>query len=135
MQALEIGQAEVLRETSGGVAILAWGDFIDHCEPVAEKLDCTLVNMRFAKPLDEALLHQLAETHDCLVTVENHAVMGGGGSAVNEFLQQHRYRVPVLNIGIPDQFVDHGTQAEIYAQLGLDSDGIEASIREFCIEN
>lgn len=138
MNALEIGRAEILRSSdrsSGAVAILAWGDFVSHCETAAERLDCTLVNMRFAKPLDEALLHQLAATHRCLVTVENHSVAGGAGSALNEFMLQHGYTLPVLNLGIPDRFVDHGSQAEIYAQLGLDATGIEASIREFCIEN
>ena len=140
MQSIEIGRAEMLRqsnadkETGKRIAILAWGDFIGHCEPAASELDCTLVNMRFAKPLDETLLHELTISHDYFVTVEDHAVAGGAGSAVNEFMQSHRYTLPVLNIGIPDQFTEHGTQAEIYEQLGLDAKGIEASIQNFILE-
>jgi len=135
MQALEIGRAEIIRqgkaEKGKRIAILAWGDFIRHCTAVAEHLDCTLVNMRFVKPLDDALLRELARSHDCLVTVEDHAVRGGAGSAVNEFMQQHQYTLPMLNIGIPDKFIEHGTQKEIYALLGLDAKGIEKSIRTF----
>ena len=131
MQAIEIGRGQVLRESAAArkVAILAWGNFVEHGKAPAENLDCTLVNMRFAKPIDEALLHELAKTHEHFVTVEDHAIMGGAGSAVNEFMQQHGYTLSVLNIGIPDQFLEHGTQAEIYAQLGLDANGIERSIR------
>jgi 1-deoxy-D-xylulose-5-phosphate synthase len=66
--------------------------------------------------------------------VEDHAIAGGAGSAVNEFMEKHQYALPVKNIGIPDQFVEHGSQAEIYAQLGLDAEGIEKSIRAFCLE-
>jgi len=133
MQKIDIGHAETLRERhkSKGIAILAWGDFVGHCETAADKLDCTLVNMRFAKPLDETLLHEMAQSHSYFVTVEDHAVAGGAGSAVNEFMQQHQYPHPVLNIGIPDRFIEHGTQTEIYAQLGLDAKGIEKSIRSF----
>jgi 1-deoxy-D-xylulose-5-phosphate synthase len=138
MQLIEIGRAEVLRESQvdkgARVAILAWGDFIGHGEPAATALDCALVNMRFAKPLDEALLHELAQSHDYFITLEDHAVAGGAGSAVNEFMQRHQYTLPVLNIGIPDRFVEHGTQSEIYAQLGLDAKSIEKSIRNFILE-
>lgn len=140
MRSIEIGNAEVLRQSKTNlnagrrIAILAWGDFIGHCEPATSELDCTLVNMRFAKPLDETLLHELAQSHDYFVTVEDHAIAGGAGSAVNEFIHSHHCTLPVLNIGIPDQFTDHGTQAEIYEQLGLDAKGIEASIRDFILE-
>lgn len=136
MQALEIGKAQVLRRSNSAqskrIAILAWGDFVSHCQPASSALDCTLVNMRFVKPLDEDLLHELAKSHDYFVTAEDHAIMGGAGSAVNEFMNLHKYPLPVLNIGIPDQFVDHGSQSEIYAQLGLDAQGIEKSVREYC---
>jgi len=138
MQLIEIGRAEVLRKNQAGkgerIAILAWGDFIAHGEPSANALDCTLVNMRFAKPLDEALLHELAQSHDYFITLEDHAVAGGAGSAVIEFMQLHRYTLPVLNIGIPDRFIEHGTQTEIYEQLGLDAKSIEKSIRNFILE-
>lgn len=137
MQALEIGKAQIIRESGAApgkrIALLAWGDFLAHCAPVADVLDCTLVNMRFVKPLDAECLLQLAKTHDYLVTAEDHVIMGGAGSAVNELLQQHKQTLPVLNIGIPDKFVDHGTQSEIYAQLGLDAKGIEKSVRAYCL--
>lgn len=135
MQAIEIGRAQSLRESRANkgkrIAILAWGDFVGHCEAAADALDCTLINMRFAKPLDETLLHTLAQSHDYFISVEDHAVKGGAGSAINEFMQQYHYTLPVLNIGIPDQFIEHGTQSEIYALLGLDAEGIEKSIRAF----
>ena len=136
MQALEIGKAEVLQRSDSApgkrIAILAWGDFVSHCQPAASALNCTLVNMRFVKPLDEELLHELANSHDYFVTAEDHAIMGGAGSAINEFMNKHKLTLPVLNIGIPDQFVNHGSQSEIYAQLGLDAQGIERSVREYC---
>ena len=136
MLAMEIGKAEVIRNSKAKnkIAILAWGNFVAHCEPVAEALDCTLINMRFAKPLDEKRLHKLAKTHSHFITVEDHAVCGGAGSAVNEFMANNAYTQPILNIGIHDQFVEHGTQAEIYARLGLDSTGIEQSIRKFVLK-
>ncbi len=139
LQIIKIGEAEVLREASrkatAKIAILAWGNFVAHCETAADEQDCTLINMRFAKPLDETLLHQLASSHDYFITVEDHVIGGGAGSAVNEFMASHRYQQPTLNLGIPDQFIEHGTQAELYAQLGLDAAGISQSIRRFCLEN
>jgi 1-deoxy-D-xylulose-5-phosphate synthase len=139
MQLIEIGKAETLRQANGKakvkIAILAWGNFVAHCEPAADALDASLINMRFVKPLDEALLHKLAASHDYFITVEDHAVKGGAGSAVNEFVLEHQLALAVLNIGIPDQFVEHGTQGEICAKLGLDASGIEQSIRKFCLEN
>ena len=136
MQAIQIGRAETLQECSANaskkIAILAWGNFVSHCIPVAQDIDCTLINMRFVKPLDEALLLALTKTHDYFITVEDHAVQGGAGSAVNEFFAAHSITAPILNIGIPDQFLEHGTQAEIYAQLGLDTNGIQRSIEAFC---
>ena len=87
--------------------------------------------MRFAKPLDEALLAEMAASHEILVTIEDGAIMGGAGSGVNEYLMANKLMVPTLNLGLPDQFIHQGTQAEIYAELGLDDIGIEASIRAF----
>lgn len=90
-----------------------------------------VADMRFVKPLDEALLGELAASHDYLVTLEDGALLGGAGSAVNEALQRLRLYRPVLNLGLPDRFIEQGTQEEIYQLLGLDSAGIEQSIREF----
>lgn len=139
MQLLEIGKAEVLRhadsKAKSKIAILAWGNFVAHCEQAAEAFDATLVNMRFVKPLDEALLHILAASHDYFITIEDHAIKGGAGSAVNEFVLAHQYSPAMLNIGLSDEFIEHGTQGELYAKLGLDAAGIEQSIRKFCLEN
>ena len=98
---------------------------------VADKLNATLVDMRFVKPLDTALILQLAGEHDALVTLEENAIIGGAGSGVNEVLMAHRRAVPVLNIGLPDYFIPQGTQEEIRADLGLDAAGIEAKIRDW----
>ena len=87
--------------------------------------------MRFVKPLDTALILQLAGEHDVLVTLEENAIMGGAGSGVNEVLMVHRRAVPVLNIGLPDVFIPQGTQEEIRADLGLDAAGIEAKILDW----
>jgi 1-deoxy-D-xylulose-5-phosphate synthase len=85
--------------------------------------------MRFVKPLDDMLVRDMAASHELLVTVEEHAVMGGAGSAVNEMLAREGIVMPVLNIGIPDDFIEHATHAEMLSACGLDADGIEASIR------
>ena len=130
MQALAIGKGRVVRPGKS-VAILAFGTLLQQAKPVAERLGVTLADMRFVKPLDEALLGELAASHDYLVTLEEGALMGGAGSAVNEALQRLRLYKPVLNLGLPDRFIEQGSQEEIYQLLGLDSAGIEQSIREF----
>ena len=130
MQALAIGKGRVVRPGKS-VAILAFGTLLQQAKPVAERLGATLADMRFVKPLDEALLGELAASHDYLVTLEEGALMGGAGSAVNEALQRLRLYKPVLNLGLPDRFIEQGSQEEIYQLLGLNSAGIEQSIREF----
>ena len=96
----------------------------------AEQLDLTVVDMRFVKPIDEALIDNMAQQHDLLVTLEENTVMGGAGSAVSEYLNQSCNTIPVLQLGLPDTFVEHGTHAELLAQCGLDAKGIEASIHQ-----
>ncbi len=130
MQALPIGRGRLLRQGKE-IAILAFGTLLQQAKPVAEALDATLVDMRFVKPLDEALLAELATNHQVLVTLEEGSLLGGAGSAVNEALQRLRLVKPVLNLGLPDRFVEQGTQSEILQLLGLDAAGIEASIRTF----
>ena len=119
MQALELGKGRILREGKG-TAILAFGTLLHHAKAAAEALDATLVDMRFVKPMDEALVLSLAASHDQFVTLEDNAIMGGAGSAVNELLMRSKQCKPVLNLGLPDRFVEQGTQQEIYALLGLD---------------
>ncbi|MFM5750749.1 1-deoxy-D-xylulose-5-phosphate synthase [Aeromonas veronii] len=130
MQALELGKGRILREGKG-TAILAFGTLLHHAKTAAEALDATLVDMRFVKPMDEALVLSLAASHDHFVTIEDNAIMGGAGSAVNEQLMRSKQCKPVLNLGLPDHFVEQGTQQEIYALLGLDDAGIQRSIESW----
>ena len=135
MRALPIGRGEIRRSgrkialISKKIAILAFGSMLKPALEVAEELDATVANMRFVKPLDDALVAELAHSHDLLVTVEENVVEGGAGSAVLESLQQQGLKVPVLQLGLPDRYVDHGDPALQLASCGLDRDGILASIR------
>jgi len=133
MRALPIGKGEVRRSGGNGashkVAILAFGGMLKPVLEAAEEIDATVANMRFVKPLDDALVADLARRHDLLVTVEENVVMGGAGSAVLESLQQQELKVPVLQLGLPDRYIDHGDPALQLASCGLDKDGILASIR------
>ncbi|POG24171.1 1-deoxy-D-xylulose-5-phosphate synthase [Aeromonas bestiarum] len=132
MQALALGKGRVIRQGKG-TAILAFGTLLQQARTAAEALDATLVDMRFVKPMDETLVLSLAATHDQFVTIEDNAIMGGAGSAVNELLMRSKRCKPVLNLGLPDRFVEQGTQEEIYALLGLDSTGIQASIEAWLL--
>ena len=129
MAVLAIGKGEV-RRRGKAVAILAFGAVLKAALEAAAELDATVANMRFVKPLDEALVWELAGSHDLLVTVEENVVMGGAGSAVLEALQRARKRVPVLQLGLPDRFIDQGDPAIQIAHVGLNKDGIIKSIRE-----
>ncbi|WP_429194800.1 1-deoxy-D-xylulose-5-phosphate synthase [Aeromonas veronii] len=130
MQALALGKGRILREGKG-TAILAFGTLLHHAKAAAEVLDATLVDMRFVKPIDEALVLSLVASHDHFVTIEDNAIMGGAGSAVNELLMRNKQCKPILNLGLPDRFVEQGTQQEIYALLGLDDAGIQRSIESW----
>ncbi|WP_343293302.1 1-deoxy-D-xylulose-5-phosphate synthase [Vandammella animalimorsus] len=135
LQPLPYGQGELRRQASAQakpgqrIAILAFGTLLYPALAAAERLDASVANMRWAKPLDEALLLQLAQSHDVLVTVEEGCIMGGAGSAVLETLQQAGLPRPVLQLGLPDQFIAHGDPAKLLAQCGLDEHGIERQIR------
>ena len=130
MSAMPIGRARVVRE-GNSVAILAFGTLLQQAVPVAEALGATLVDMRFVKPLDLALLQQLQAEHQLIVTLEDNAIAGGAGSAVNEAIAALQLNYRVLNLGLPDHFIRHGTQDELYAELGLDSAGISRQIAQF----
>jgi 1-deoxy-D-xylulose-5-phosphate synthase len=133
LTALPIGKGEIRRESNAAgserIAILAFGAMLAPSLAAAAHFDATVANMRFVKPLDVALVRQLAQTHDLLVTVEEGAVMGGAGSACLEALAAQGVQVPVVQLGLPDVFVDHGDPAEQLALCGLDAQGIAASIR------
>jgi len=135
MRALPIGRGEIRRSgkrialLSKKIAILAFGSMLRPALEVAEELDATVANMRFVKPLDDALVAELAGGHDLLVTVEENVIEGGAGSAVLESLQHQGLKVPVLQLGLPDRYIDHGDPALQLASCGLNADGILASIR------
>jgi 1-deoxy-D-xylulose-5-phosphate synthase len=111
------------------VAILAFGTLLYPALQVADKLGCTVVNMRWAKPLDVDMLRQVAATHEALVTVEEGAIMGGAGSAVTEALHAAGIATPVLQLGLTDEFIEHGDPAKLLAMQGLDATGMESAIR------
>ena len=129
LQTLPFGKAEIRREGQG-VCILAFGTLLYPALQVAEKINATVVNMRWAKPLDLEMVLAMAARHEHLVTVEDACVMGGAGSAVAEALQASNVLKSLLNLGLPDEFVEHGDPAKLMAMLGLDAKGIEKSIRQ-----
>jgi 1-deoxy-D-xylulose-5-phosphate synthase len=126
---IEIGVAEV-RRRGAGIAILAFGSMVAPSVAAGEQLGATVVNMRFVKPLDVALVMRLAREHARLVTVEEGSIMGGAGAAVAEALAAAGLTRPLLMLGLPDRFIQHGERAELLADLGLDAAGIVASIRQ-----
>jgi 1-deoxy-D-xylulose-5-phosphate synthase len=129
---LAVGKGRILREAHGRrrprVAILAFGAMVQPALEAAEIFDAVVADMRFVKPLDTELILELANENDLLVTLEDNARLGGAGSAVNEVLVAQHHTVPVLNLGLPDQFVEHGTREELLAQCGLDTAGIQRAI-------
>jgi len=129
LTALPVGKGEIRRH-GRRVAFLAFGSMLHPALGAAEALDATVANMRFVKPLDVELVRQLADSHDYLVTVEEGSIMGGAGSAVLEALAAAGIEMPVLQLGLPDRFIDHGDPAFLLAQCGLDAAGIERSVRE-----
>ncbi|BGE58757.1 1-deoxy-D-xylulose-5-phosphate synthase [Pseudomonas aeruginosa] len=129
LQPVEIGKG-VVRRRGGRVALLVFGVQLAEAMKVAESLDATIVDMRFVKPLDEALVRELAGSHELLVTIEENAVMGGAGSAVGEFLASEGLEVPLLQLGLPDYYVEHAKPSEMLAECGLDAAGIEKAVRQ-----
>ncbi|MEQ9463119.1 MAG: 1-deoxy-D-xylulose-5-phosphate synthase [Haliea sp.] len=129
MTVLEIGKAVTVRK-GRQVAILAFGTLLTSALRAGEALDATVVDMRWVKPLDEALIMALADSCELLVTVEDNAVAGGAGSGVHELLARHHVDTPCLHLGLPDSFVEHASQEEQMAELGLDGEGIVDSVRQ-----
>lgn len=129
MTTMPIGKAK-LRRKGKTVAILAFGSMLAPALKAAESLNATVVDMRFIKPLDEAMIETMANQHQLLVTVEENAVMGGAGAAVNESLHSRDIMIPVLNIGLPDVYIPHGKPPQMLADVGLDKDGIVAAIKD-----
>ena len=129
MKAVPLGEGEVRRE-GRKIAILAFGAMLQPALEAGAELGATVANMRFVKPLDHALVLRLATSHDLVVTVEENVLEGGAGSAVLESLAAQGAEVPVLQLGLPDQFVEHGDPAQLLSDCGLDAPGIARSIRE-----
>jgi 1-deoxy-D-xylulose-5-phosphate synthase len=131
MTALPVGKAQLRREGKSGLALLAFGALVAPAARIADALDATLVNMRFVKPLDEELIVTLAARHRALVTIEENAIQGGAGSAVAELLAAEVLQVPLLQLGIPDRFIEHGSREGCLVAAGLDAAGLAASIERW----
>jgi len=129
-ETIEIGKGVSIRQGEK-VALLSFGTMLSEALKVANSLNASLVDMRFVKPLDRQLINKLASSHDLLVTIEDNVIAGGAGSGVNEYLLSQGTSIKVLNIGIPDHFVKHGTQEEVHHELGLDSEGIIEKVNTF----
>jgi 1-deoxy-D-xylulose-5-phosphate synthase len=131
MTALPLGKAQVRRMGKSGLLILAFGALVRSAEIIGERLDATVVNMRFVKPLDEELVMRFAGTHTALVTIEENAVAGGAGSAVIELLATCGNSLPTLTLGIPDRFIEHGSREESLAAAELDLGSLESAVHRF----
>jgi 1-deoxy-D-xylulose-5-phosphate synthase len=131
---IPIAKAKLCRKGQK-IALLVFGTLLNTALEVAEILDASVVNMRFVKPLDIDMLMQMAQQHQLLVTIEENVIMGGAGSAVNEYLQAQANSIPVLNLGLPDRFIDHGQSATLLAECGLNAEGIIRSIKEIFKED
>ena len=129
LEPLEIGVG-VIRRQGRKVALLVFGVQLHEALKVGDLLDATVVDMRFVKPLDAALVRQLADSHELLVTIEENALMGGAGSAVSEFLAAENRVLPILHLGLPDRYVEHAKPSQMLRECGLDAAGIEAAVRQ-----
>jgi 1-deoxy-D-xylulose-5-phosphate synthase len=131
MAAIPVGRAQLKREGRIGLAILAFGALVEPARKIAERLDATLVNMRFVKPLDEELIVGIAARHRAIVTIEENAIIGGAGSGVGEVLAANGVQLPTLHLGIPDRFIEHGTRDTCLKAAGLDLAGLSASVEKW----
>ena len=127
---LPIGKSEIRRKGQS-IALLAFGSMVTPALEAGETLNATVVNMRFVKPLDEAMILDMARTHDLLVTIEENAVPGGAGNGVNEVLNAAFVRTPLLTIGLPDRFIEQGSREEVLKDAGLDVEGLLVAIEAF----
>lgn len=130
MEKMEIGKAQVIRKGTD-IAILAFGSTVEDAKVAAESLDATLVNMRFVKPLDEALIKKLQQKNDLIVTLEDNVIKGGAGSGINEYLNHIQSSIKVLNLGLPDFYQDHGSREDLLSEAGIDSTGILKQVKRF----
>jgi 1-deoxy-D-xylulose-5-phosphate synthase len=131
LTALAVGKAQLRREGKSGLAVLAFGALVAPAQSIAERLDATFVNMRFVKPLDEDLIVSLAARHRALVTIEENVTHGGAGSAIGEVLASEGLQLPLLHLGIPDRFIEHGSREGCLAAAGLDAASLSASVERW----
>src|SRR5450755_327536 len=131
MTAIPLGRAQLRREGRSGLAILAFGALVESARKIAERLDATLVNMRFVKPLDEKLVTALAARHLAIITIEENAIIGGAGAGIGELLASNGIQLPLFHIGIPDRFIEHGSRDTCLAAAGLDLAGLTASVERW----
>ena len=134
MTTLAVGRAHIRREGRSGLAILVFGTLLESARKIAERMDATLVNMRFVKPLDQNVVMSIAGRHRAIVTIEENAVMGGAGSAVGELLAAEGVQLPLHHIGIPDRFIEHGSRETCLAAAGLDLAGLTANVEHWWTE-
>ncbi len=131
MAALPVGRGEVRREGRSGLALLAFGAMVEPAQKIAERLDATVINMRFIKPLDESLVMSVAAHHRAIVTIEENATAGGAGSAVGELLASDGVTLPLLHLGIPDRFIEHGSREECLVAAGLDLASLTGAVERW----
>ena len=129
LEAVEIGKA-LTRRQGRSIVILAFGSMVTPALECADRINATVVDMRFVKPIDEELIGDMATSHQLIVTIEENTTMGGAGSAVNEFLVSANYQIPILNLGLPDKFLEHGKVAEMLANIDLDAGSITNAIKK-----
>jgi len=128
LDTLPLGKGEIRRQGKG-VALLAFGSLVASAVAAGDELDATVANMRFVKPIDAELIVQLAGNHSLLVSIEENSIIGGAGSEIERVLAERGIKVPLLRLGLPDRFIDHGEQGQLLAELGLDKDGIVRAVR------
>ena len=133
MTALPIGKAEILQQ-GNSVALLAFGSMVSSALTIGAELGATVVNMKFIVPLDETLIAEVATSHQALITIEENTISGGAGSAINETLHRHDINLPVLNIGLPNYYGEHGERDELLADCKLDLDGIRQQINQYLVK-
>ena len=130
LTAIPVGKAE-RRRNGTGIAFLAFGPMLEYCLAAAQELNATVYNMRFVRPLDTDVVLAAAASHELLVTADENAIAGGAGSAVNECLAANGITTRILNLGLPDRYIDQGSRGDMLRDAGLDTDGILASVKAF----
>ena len=126
---IPIGKSKLINKGEK-IAILVFGPLLNDVIEISNKLSLTLVDMRFAKPIDKERIDELAQTHQHLITIEDNVISGGAGSSINEYLVEKGYEINITNFGVPDRTVSHGSQSELYAEIGLDKKSLEFRINE-----